>query len=77
MIDKFTFQLVIHVKSSRFKGHTIYFLLTNQSQVHPKRVTEADVIGTQSHIELTHVVNKAKKLPAIRPIIPFYSNTHR
>ena len=35
---------------SRFKGRAINALLTNQSQVHPKGVTKADVRGAQSHI---------------------------
>ena len=41
IIDK----LVIHNKSSRFKGRAINVLLTNQSQKHPKGVTKADVRG--------------------------------
>ena len=36
MIDKLTSYLVIHNKSSRFKGRAINVLLTNPSQVHPK-----------------------------------------
>ena len=41
IIDKLTSLLVIHNKSSRFKGRAINILLTNQSQVHPKGVTKA------------------------------------
>ena len=45
IIDKLTSYPLIHNKSSRFKGRTINVLLTNQSQVHPKGVTKARVIG--------------------------------
>ena len=45
IIDKLTSLLIIHNKSSQFKGRTINALLTNQSQVHPKGVKKADVRG--------------------------------
>ena len=47
--------MVIHNKSSRFKGRAINVLLTNQSQVHPKGVTKAHVRGAQSHIETLEI----------------------
>ena len=50
IIDKLTSQFVIHKKTTRFKGHAIKILLTNQSQVHPKGVMMAHVRGAQSHI---------------------------
>ena len=50
MIDILTSQVLIHKKSSRFKGCIINFLFTNQSQVHPKGVTKAHVVVALSHI---------------------------
>ena len=62
IIYELTSQLLIHNKSSRFKGRALKASLTNQSQVHPKGVTKAHVRGAQSHI------GKHQKSG---PIVPF------
>ena len=50
IIDKLTSYLALHNKSSRSKSRAIKVMLTNQSQVLPKGVTNADVREAQSHI---------------------------
>ena len=54
IIDKLTSYLALHNKSSRSKSRAIKVMLTNQGQVYPKGVTNADVRESHTLVNTRH-----------------------